>query len=125
MGRRGASRRQHMVTATAPRPDVVSGAVVAAADVAHRSGEQESAWTRSQASRLDLPEVTIRSPRGPVRRGDGCPSRTEGFMKLTTLLALGRAALAIGAALPNRSRLLAALIAVTLGLGLSGQMLAE
>jgi predicted dienelactone hydrolase len=71
-----------MVTATAPRPDVVSGAVVAAADVAHR-------------------------------------------LKLTTLLALERAALAIGAALPNRCRLLAALIAVTLGLGLAGQMLAE
>jgi platelet-activating factor acetylhydrolase isoform II len=46
-------------------------------------------------------------------------------MTSTTRHALEGATLAIGDALPNRSRVLAALMAVTLGLGLSGQMPAE
>jgi hypothetical protein len=48
-----------------------------------------------------------------------------GFINSTTLHALAGAALAIRPALPNRSRRLAALMTVTLGLGLSGQMLAD
>jgi predicted dienelactone hydrolase len=46
-------------------------------------------------------------------------------MNLTTYRALRAAAPAPGAALPNRSRLLAALMAVTLGVGLSGQGLGK
>jgi predicted dienelactone hydrolase len=108
-----------MAIATAPRrPDVVSGAVVAAADVTRRYGEQETAADA-------LRGVTIGPPRGSVGRGDGRPSRAGGFMMLMTRHALAGAALVIGVALLNRSRLLAALMAVTLGLGLSGQMLAE
>jgi putative ABC transport system ATP-binding protein len=58
-----------MATATAPPADVASGAVVAAADVTRRYGEQESAVDALRGVTMDLPEGQFAAVMGPSGSG--------------------------------------------------------